>query len=67
LLHAIGQLPPIRALREGDVLVIWKLDRLGPHLGSSDQHRTELSQRPIGLKVLTGQCAQIDTTTTAAA
>ncbi len=55
----------LRALREGDVLVVWKLDRLGRslmHLVSTVQ---DLSDRGTGLRVLAGQGAEIDTTTPA--
>ena len=55
----------LKALREGDVLVIWKLDRLGRSLHHLVKTVTMLSERSIGLKVLTGQGAQIDTTTAA--
>ena len=55
----------LRALREGDVLVIWKLDRLGRTLAHLVSTVQDLSKRHIGLKVLTGQGAQIDTTTPA--
>ena len=54
----------LKALREGDVLVIWKLDRLGRSLHHLVKTVTGLSERGVGLKVLTGQGAQIDTTTT---
>jgi DNA invertase Pin-like site-specific DNA recombinase len=53
----------LKALRRGDVLVVWKLDRLGRdlrHLGNTVQ---ALSDRGIGLKVLAGQGAEMDTTT----
>ena len=55
----------LKALREDDVLVIWKLDRLGRSLHHLVRAVTMLSERSIGLKVLTGQGAQIDTTTAA--
>ncbi len=55
----------VKALREGDVLVIWKLDRLGRSLHHLVKTVTGLSDCGIGLKVLTGQGAQIDTTTAA--
>src|SRR4051794_18642179 len=55
----------LRALREGDVLVIWKLDRLGRPLAHLVNTVQELSKRHVGLKVLTGQGAHIDTTTPA--
>lgn len=55
----------LKALREGDVLVIWKLDRLGRSLHHLVKTVTGLSERGVGLKVLTGQGAQIDTTTAA--
>ena len=55
----------LKALREGDVLVIWKLDRLGRSLHHLVKTVTGLSDCGIGLKVLTGQGAQIDTTTAA--
>jgi len=55
----------LKALRNGDVLVVWKLDRLGRSLHHLVKTVTTLSDRGIGLKVLTGQGAQIDTTTAA--
>ena len=53
----------LKALRDGDVLVIWKLDRMGRSLHHLVKTVTSLSERGVGLKVLTGQGAQIDTTT----
>ena len=55
----------LKALRGGDVLVVWKLDRLGRSLHHLVKTVTMLSDRGIGLKVLTGQGAAIDTTTAA--
>jgi|SRR5215469_10715595 len=53
----------LKALREGDTLVVWKLDRLGrslPHLVNTVH---SLMERKIGFRVLTGQGANIDTRT----
>ena len=52
----------VRALRTGDVLVVWKLDRLGRTLVHLVNTVQDLSTRGVGLRVLTGQGAQIDTT-----
>lgn len=53
----------LKALREGDTLYIWKLDRLGRDLKHLVNTVRGLSDRNIGLCVLTGQGANIDTTT----
>jgi len=53
----------LKALRRGDVLVAWKLDRLGRDLRHLVNLVHELTERGIGLKILTGQGAAIDTTT----
>lgn len=53
----------LKALRKGDVLVVWKLDRLGRSLKHLVEMVQDLNDREIGLKVLTGQGANIDTTT----
>ena len=55
----------LKALREGDTLVIWKLDRLGRDLHHLVSVVQELTNRGVGLRVLAGQGAQIDTTTPA--
>ena len=55
----------LRALRTGDVIVVWKLDRLGRSLTHLVNTVQDLSTRGVGLRVLTGQGAQIDTTTAA--
>jgi DNA invertase Pin-like site-specific DNA recombinase len=55
----------LKALRERDTLVVWKLDRLGRDLRHLVNTVHELTTRGIGLKVLTGQGAAIDTTTAA--
>lgn len=52
-----------KALREGDTLVVWKLDRLGRDLRDLVNTVHDLTQQGIGFKVLTGQGAAIDTTT----
>ena len=46
----------------GDVLVVWKLDRLGRSLSSLVGIVADLQGRGVGLKVLTGAGASIDTT-----
>ncbi|MHA7290279.1 recombinase family protein [Arthrobacter sp. MDT3-24] len=53
----------LKALRHGDTLVVWKLDRLGRDLRHLVNIVHHLTERGIGLKVLTGQGAAIDTTT----
>lgn len=53
----------LKAVRKGDVLVVWKLDRLGRDLKHLVNTVQDLSDRDVGLRVLAGQGAQIDTTT----
>ncbi len=53
----------LKALRKCDVLVVWKLDRLGRSLRHLVNTVHDLDERGIGFKVLTGQGANIDTTT----
>jgi DNA invertase Pin-like site-specific DNA recombinase len=53
----------LKALRQGDTLVVWKLDRLGRNLKHLVDVVQGLNGRGVGLKVLTGQGASIDTTT----
>jgi len=55
----------LKALRTGDTLVVWKLDRLGRDLRHLVNLIHELTEKGIGLKVLTGHGAAIDTTTAA--
>ena len=55
----------LKALRPGDTLVVWKLDRLGRSLAHLVGLMDDLNRREIGLKVLTGHGAHIDTTTAA--
>ena len=53
----------LKALREGDALVVWKLDRLGRDLRHLVNIVHDLTTRGIGFRVLTGHGAAIDTTT----
>jgi DNA invertase Pin-like site-specific DNA recombinase len=60
-----GLLSVLKALRTGDTLVVWKLDRLGRNLRHLINTVLELVERGVGFKVLTGHGASIDTTTPA--
>lgn len=51
----------LKSLRKGDVLVIWRLDRLGRNLKHLVAVVEDLNTRGVGFKVMTG--APIDTTT----
>jgi len=51
----------LRTCRQGDVLVVWKLDRLGRSLKHLLEIIEDLQQRGIGFQCLTG--VQFDTTT----
>ena len=53
----------LKALQPSNTLVVWKLDRLGRNLRHLVNTVEELKSKNIGFKVLTGQGAQIDTTT----
>lgn len=53
----------LKALQPGNTLVLWKLDRLGRDLKHLVETAESLRVRGIGLKVLSGAGAQIDTTT----
>jgi DNA invertase Pin-like site-specific DNA recombinase len=70
--HASGQLDDrpgivamLKALRKGDTLVVWKLDRLGRDLHHLVNTIHDLEKREVAFKVLTGHGASIDTTTPA--
>ena len=58
-----GLVACLKALRQGDTLIVWKLDRLGRSLTHLVNTIQDLSNKGIGFKVLTGQGANIDTTT----
>ena len=45
----------VRALRTDDVLVVWKLDRLGRNLTHLVNTAQDLAARGVGLRVLAGQ------------
>ena len=49
----------LRALRKDDVLVVWKLDRLGRNLAHLVNTVQDLAARGVGLRVLAGQGAQV--------
>jgi DNA invertase Pin-like site-specific DNA recombinase len=53
----------LKALREDDILVVYKLDRLGRSLKHLILTIEDLTKRKIGFKVLSGQGVNIDTTT----
>jgi len=52
----------LKALRKDDVLVVWKLDRLGRNLKHLIATIDDLSSRGIGFRVISGQGVNIDTT-----
>lgn len=52
----------VKALRSGDTLVVWKLDRLGRDLRHLVTTVDDLSKRGVGFRVLSGQ-TPIDTST----
>jgi DNA invertase Pin-like site-specific DNA recombinase len=52
----------LKALREGDTLVVWKLDRLGRNLKHLVKLVEDFAKEGIGLRVLNGSGASIDTT-----
>ena len=53
----------LKALREGDTLLMWKLDRLGRNLRHLINTVHDLTARGVSFKVLTGHGASINTTT----
>ena len=53
----------LKAARPGDVIVVWRLDRLGRNLRHLVNLVQDLNDRDIGIRVLAGQGASIDTTT----
>ena len=60
-----GLVAMLKALRKGDTLVVWKLDRLGRNLHHLVNVVHDLETRGVALRVLTGHGAAIDTTTPA--
>jgi DNA invertase Pin-like site-specific DNA recombinase len=53
----------LKALRKGDRLLVWKLDRLGRNLRHLINTVYDLTTRGIGFQVLTGHGASINTAT----
>jgi DNA invertase Pin-like site-specific DNA recombinase len=58
-----GLMACLKSLQPGNTLVVWKLDRLGRDLKHLVGLVEDLNHRQVGLKVLAGAGAQIDTTT----
>jgi DNA invertase Pin-like site-specific DNA recombinase len=57
-----GFLAACKAVRAGDILVAYKLDTLGRNLKHLVNTVHELTERGVGLKILAGQGAALDTT-----
>ena len=53
----------LKALRAGDTLAVWRLDRLGRDLKHLVTLVDDLTKRGVGLRILAGAGASIDTTT----
>jgi len=53
----------LKSLRKGDTLIAWKLDRIGRDLRHLVNLVHDLTTRGVGLRVLAGEGAAIDTTT----
>jgi DNA invertase Pin-like site-specific DNA recombinase len=53
----------LKSLRDGDTLIVWKLDRLGRNLRHLVNTIHDLMERQIGFRVLSGQGTTIDTST----
>ena len=53
----------LKALREGDTLIVWQLDRLGRNLKHLVNTVHDLNSKNVGFKVLNGLGAAIDTGT----
>lgn len=53
----------LKSLRKGDTLLTWKLDRIGRDLRHLVNLVHDLTTRGVGLRVLAGEGAAIDTTT----
>jgi DNA invertase Pin-like site-specific DNA recombinase len=53
----------LKSLRKGDTLVAWKLDRIGRDLRHLVNLVHDMTTRGVGLRVLAGEGAAIDTTT----
>lgn len=53
----------LKALRKDDTFVVWKVDRLGRNLSHLVSIISDLTDRKINLKVLSGQGSALDTTT----
>jgi DNA invertase Pin-like site-specific DNA recombinase len=53
----------LKSLREGDTLIVWKLDRLSRSLRHLVNTVHDLMECGVGFRMLTGQGANIDTTT----
>jgi len=60
--HRPGLIAALAACQSGGVLHVWKLDRLGRSMSELISIIDDLKRRGVGLKVLTGEGAAIDTT-----
>lgn len=58
-----GLMAALKALRSGDTLLVWKLDRLGRNLRHIVNIVHDLEKKSIGIRILSGHGASIDTTT----
>jgi DNA invertase Pin-like site-specific DNA recombinase len=57
-----GLAEALKGCTAGDVLVVWKLDRLARSLHDLVVIAADLKGRSVGLKILTGEGAAVDTT-----
>jgi len=57
-----GLTQALKGCAAGDVLVVWKLDRLARSLHDLVVIAADLKSRNVGLKILTGEGAAVDTT-----